>query len=270
MKVFILFLFCVFTSVGSSITYAQSTASKNVSHFNIEAPQLGTTKTIWIYLPNSYNSNQQTYPVIYMPDGQNLFDDKTSYVGEWGIDEYLDSLSSNQAIIVGIEHGNDKRLDELTPYANSEYGGGNGDNYLNFVVNTLKPYIDQQYRTKTDAHYNAFWGSSLGGLMAFYATVKYPNIFANAVVFSPSFWYSDKIYDFTQETTIPETSRFYFLIGTEESGSGVADQNKMVTLLKSKGVTDNNIVNNIIDGGQHNEAFWKAHFADAYNWLIIK
>ncbi|WP_253187463.1 alpha/beta hydrolase [Mangrovimonas sp. DI 80] len=226
------------------------------------------TKKIWIYLPSSYNSSKETYPVIYMADGQNLFDNETSYVGEWGVDEFMDSLITKQSIVVGIEHGNAKRLDELTPYANSEYGGGNGDNYLDFVINTLKPYIDQHYKTKSNAQFTTFWGSSLGGLMAFYAVVKYPEVFGNAGVFSPSFWYSEEIYDFARAAQIPNSSRFYFLIGTEESDTGVTDQNKMITLLKSQGVTEENIVNKIIDGGQHNEAFWKSQFAEAYNWLI--
>ncbi len=247
---------------------AQSTASKNVIHFNIEAPPLDTSKKIWVYLPNSYSNSKERFPVIYMTDGQNLFDNETSYVGEWGIDEFLDGLSENQAIIVGIEHGNDKRIDELTPHPNPKYGGGNGDYYLDFVINTLKPYIDQHYKTKTEARFTTFWGSSLGGLMAFYATLKYPDVFGNAGVFSPSFWFSEKIYDFAKESKLPNTSRFYFLIGTEESETGVADQNKMVVLLKSKGVTEENIVNNIIEGGKHNEAFWKSQFAQAYSWLI--
>jgi alpha-glucosidase len=82
-----------------------------------------------------------------MHDAQNLFDSKTSYVEEWNIDEKLDSINA-ELIVIGIEHGNDKRMDELTPYKN-EYGGGNADAYLEFIVKTLKPQIDQKYRTKT-------------------------------------------------------------------------------------------------------------------------
>lgn len=107
---------------------SQSTASKQVSSFNIEAPQLNSHKKIWVYLPKSYKNSNKSYPIIYMHDAQNLFDAKTSYVGEWKIDEYLDSTNSKEVIIIGIEHGNEKRIDELTPYKNEKYGGGQGDN----------------------------------------------------------------------------------------------------------------------------------------------
>jgi alpha-glucosidase len=79
-------------------------------------------------------------------NAQNLFDSKTSYAGEWNIDEKLDSINAE---LIGIEHGNDKRMDELTPFKNDKYGGGNADAYLEFIVKTLKPQIDQKYRTKT-------------------------------------------------------------------------------------------------------------------------
>jgi hypothetical protein len=88
-----------------------------------------------VYLPKDYDSNaKKKYPVIYMHDGQNLFDAKTSYVGEWNVDETLDSISA-QVIVIGIEHGNEKRMEELTPFKHEKYGGGNADNYLEFLPN---------------------------------------------------------------------------------------------------------------------------------------
>ncbi len=128
--VFIWLLICIYS-------YAQSTASKQVSTFIIEAPQLESQKKIWVYLPKEYQNSKKSYPVIYMHDGQNLFDDKTSYVGEWKIDEYLDTIDKNESIIIGIEHGNEKRIDELIPYVTENYGGGKADDYLNFIIKTL-------------------------------------------------------------------------------------------------------------------------------------
>ena len=120
-------------------SFAQvSTASQQVSSFTIEAPQLNTTKKIWVYLPKDYTTSTKKYPVIYMHDGQNLFDAKKSYVGEWNVDETLDSISA-QVIVIGIENGGEKRMEELTPYKNAKYGGGNADSYLDFIVSTLKP-----------------------------------------------------------------------------------------------------------------------------------
>ena len=104
----------------------ESTASKQVSTFVIEAPQLKASKKIWIYLPKNYTETKKKYPVIYMHDAQNLFDKSTSFSGEWNVDEALDSLNA-ETIVVGIEHGNDKRINELTPYKNEKYGGGNMD-----------------------------------------------------------------------------------------------------------------------------------------------
>ena len=247
---------------------AQSTASNQVSTFKIEAPQLKTHKTIWIYTPKSYATSQTRYPVIYMFDAQNLFDAETSYVGEWKVDEYLDSLKENEVIIVGIEHGNAKRLEELTPYPHETYGGGNGDLFMQFILNTVKPHIDVSYRTQPDAEHTAIFGASLGGLMAFYATITYPDTFSKAGVFSPSFWVSSKIYDLVSTTDIPETSQFFFLVGTKEGDTMVPDQKKMVSLLLDKGVNTEHIQNKIIEGGEHNEAFWSSNFPEAFQWLM--
>lgn len=246
---------------------AQSTASEQVSTFKIEAPQLKTHKTIWVYTPKSYQFSEKTYPVIYMFDAQNLFDASTSYVGEWKVDEYLDTLKDKEVIIIGIEHGNDKRIEELTPYAHDKYGGGKGDIFMQFIMHTVKPHIDITYRTKPEAKHTGVFGASLGGLMAFYATIKYPDTFSKAGVFSPSFWISNKIFDLVKSSDISETSKFFFLVGSKEGDSMVPDQEKMVALLLEKGVKTEQIQNKIVEGGEHNEAFWSSNFPEAYQWL---
>lgn len=111
-----------------------------------------------------------------MHDPQNLFDAKTSYSGEWNVDKKMDSLKA-QVIVEGIEHGNDKRIDELTPFKNEKYGGGKAASYLEFIVKTVKPYIDKTYRTKTKKKNTIIMGSSLGGVTPYYAVLKYPEIF---------------------------------------------------------------------------------------------
>lgn len=247
---------------------AQSTASKQVTTFTIAAAQLDTIKTIWVYLPKNYENSKKAYPVIYMHDAQNLFDDETSYVGEWKVDEYLDTLAQNESIIIGIEHGNEKRIDELTPYKHEKYGGGQGDAYITFIKNTLKPHVDVAYRTKPEAKNTMIFGASLGGLISFYAAINYPEIFGKAGVFSPSFWFSEKIYDLVKSVDISTTSKFYFLVGDKESDTMIPDQDRMVALLKSKGVNDNQIEYQIIKDGQHNEKLWSENFAAAYEWLM--
>ena len=261
------YLFLFFLVFYLVKTDAQSTASKQVTKLVIAAPQLDTVKQIWVYLPKYYQNSQKSYPVIYMHDAQNLFDAETSYVGEWEVDEYLDTLSDNESIIIGIEHGNEKRIDELTPYKHEKYGGGKGDAYLTFIINTLKPHIDIAYRTLPDAQHTTIFGSSLGGLISFYATIKYPDTFGKAGVFSPSFWINDEIYDLVESSTISKFSKFYILAGSDESEHMVLDQERMVTLLKEKGVKEHQIESYSIEGGQHNEKFWAEHFSDAYQWL---
>ena len=181
----IVFLIC---TIGSA---QKSTASDQVSTFTIDAPQLKSSKKIWLYLPKSYAMSTKRYPVLYMHDAQNLFDAKTSYAGEWNIDETLDSIHA-QVIIIGIEHGGDKRMEELTPFKHEKYGGGNANNYLDFIVTTLKPYVDKTYRTKTSSKNTAIFGSSLGGLISFYAALQYPEVFGKVGCFSPAFGLIEK------------------------------------------------------------------------------
>jgi len=249
---------------------SQSTASKQVKQFSITAPQLNTSKTIWVYLPSEYEKSEKSYPVIYMHDAQNLFDATTSYVGEWEVDEYMDTLIDNQSIIIGIEHGNEERINELTPYKHEKYGGGKGDSYLKFIKNTLKPHIDVSYRTKSETENTTIFGSSLGGLISFYAAIKYPETFGTAVAFSPSFWINPEIFEMVASTDIPKTSKFYFLAGTDEGETMIPKLEEMLKLLKFKGVKETHIENHIVEGGQHNEKLWATNFNKAYDWLNKK
>ena len=262
-----IFFFFGFLIVYTHSYSQKSTASKQVSSFVIDAPQLKTQKKIWLYLPKDYANSTKKYPVIYMHDGQNLFDDKTSYVGEWHIDETLDSISA-QVIIVGIEHGGEKRTNELTPFKNDKYGGGGADKYLEFIVNTLKPQIDKTYRTKSNAKNTAIFGSSLGGLISFYATLKYPKVFGKAGVFSPSFWFSDDIYAFAEKAPKLK-SKIYFLCGDSEGEDVVSDMEKMSKIIASKRCDCLNLSKKIVvAGGKHNEKLWSTHFLNAYLWLF--
>ncbi|MCP9201008.1 alpha/beta hydrolase-fold protein [Gramella sp. GC03-9] len=266
MKIRLLFLFTFYL-----ITFnlqSQSTASAQVSGFQIEAPQLDTLKKIWIYLPKTYKTSKKRYPVIYMHDAQNLFDRETSFVGEWEIDETLDSLEIPEAIIVGIEHGGEKRLDELTPFPNEKYGGGKGDSYLEFLTQNLKPHIDSTYRTKADIQNTGIFGSSLGGLISFYALLKYPETFGMAGIYSPSFWFTEKIYEYAREKKLNTNARISFLVGTEESEEMIPDMKRMIELLTARGMKAENFQAVYVEGGKHNEALWRQNFAKTYLWLI--
>ena len=262
------FINILIISLISFTNFAQSSASENVSTFEIKAEKLDTIKKIWVYLPESYEKSQNKYPVIYMHDAQNLFDRETSYVGEWKVDESLDSIGKPEAIIIGIEHGGDKRIDELTPFPHEKYGGGKADAYLDFLVNNLKPEIDSIYRTLPDYENTGIFGSSLGGLVSFYAALKYPETFGMAGVYSPSFWINEKIYDLAEKTKLNPDTRFYFLVGTQESEEMVPDLNKMIGILTRKGLKPENFKTNFVEGGQHNEKLWSQNFPETYLWLM--
>ncbi|WP_296345127.1 alpha/beta hydrolase-fold protein [Winogradskyella sp.] len=166
-----------------------------------------------------------------------------------------------------MEHGNDKRINELTPYTNEKYGGGQGDEYLIFILNTLNPHIDITYRTIKGAKHTTLFGASLGGLISFYGAIKFPKTFGKAAVFSSSFWINGEIYNLVESSDISETKKFYFLAGTEEGESMVSNQKRMIKLIQDKGIKENRLKNIIIEGGKHNEKFWSSHFGDAYLWL---
>ena len=204
-----------------------------------------------------------------MHDAQNLFDASTSYAGEWNIDETLDSINA-QVIVIGVEHGGDKRIDELTPFKNQKYGGGKADDYLDFIVNTLKPKVDAIYRTKSSAKNTAIFGSSLGGLVSFYAALQYPAVFGKVGCFSPAFWINKKEIFRKMEDTPKFTTKIYLLCGDkEDSGAMVSDMKEMETLINSKRCECKKLNKSVIvKEGEHNEKLWRNAFAKAYLWLF--
>jgi len=207
-----------------------------------------------------------------MHDGQNLFDEATSFGGEWQVDETLNELYKNNnfgLIVVGIDNDGSKRMDEYSPWKSSTYnGGGEGDAYLDFIVKTLKPFVDEKYRTLVDKQNTAIMGSSLGGLISHYAALKYPDTFGLIGVFSPAFGFSESSYDFATTHSNIEDVSMYFLAGDNESPNMVNNMNKMTTLMKSKGFNQKNVISKIVPGGEHNEKLWREHFEEAILWLF--
>ena len=259
----------------------KSTATKNVSILseNFYIPQSDRKRRIWIYVPPDYASTSKNYPVIYMHDGQNLFDESTSFSGEWEVDEILNKIYTDKKlgfIVVGIENGGSKRMDEYSPWKNTKYGGGEGDAYVEFIVQTLKPYVDENYRTYPHRNNTAIMGSSMGGLISYYAALKYPNVFSKSGVFSPSFWFSEKSFDYAKENGNLKNSKMYFLAGNkegdnvafEEISNTVKGVNKVSDLLKEAGFNANYISTKIVAEGKHNEKFWRENFEEAVLWLF--
>ncbi len=151
-----------------------------------------------VYLPPGYNETPTArYPVLYMHDGQNLFDAATAFLNqEWGLDELAESLmqegSIEPLIIVGIHNAGEKRIDEYTPVRDRKGQGGRARLHARFVVQELKPFIDAEYRTLPDPANTGLGGSSLGGLATLYLGLRYPEVFGKLIVMSPSIWWAHR------------------------------------------------------------------------------
>jgi metallo-beta-lactamase class B len=257
---------------GSS---GQSTALETVSilsnAFNI--PQLQRTRRIWICLPIDYEQQpEKSYPVIYMQDGQNLFDSQTSFSGEWGLDESMRDLmlaGDYGAIIVGIDNGGSERLNEYSPWNNPAYGGGQGDLYALFLKETLKPYIDNNFRTLSNAENTAIGGSSMGGLIALYCFAKYPETFGKAAIFSPAYWFArNPLFNYLDNLDLEPTLKIYSVAGTNESVSMMPDIAQVNERLSNSGVPDSMRLVAGFSDGAHSEWFWRREFPAAYQWLF--
>ncbi|MBQ4818515.1 alpha/beta hydrolase-fold protein [Aquimarina sp. MMG016] len=254
-------------------TKKEATAQPNVTVLEkeFEMPGLDRSRQIRIYLPPNYEKSDSKYPVLYMHDAQNLFDDATAYAGEWGIDESLNKLAKTQnleLIVIGIDNGGEKRMNELSPWKNKEFGNPEGEAYMDFIVKTIKPYIDSNYRTLTDKDHTAILGSSMGGLISHYAIYKYPEIFGKAGIFSPSYWFSEEVFSFTKDNPVPHDSRLYLLVGKKEGPNMHTNTQKMYDQIVTATHPKKNISVLIDPEGEHNEAFWKKHFPTAILWLF--
>lgn len=255
---------------GSSGT---STATSNVQILdeNFFMPQLNRSRRIWIYLPPDYDSSQKDYPVLYMHDGQNVFDASTSFSGEWEVDESLNQLFNEGdygVIVVAIDNGANLRVDEYSPWNNPNYGGGEGDEYIEFIVNTLKPHIDSNYRTLASREYTGLMGSSLGALISLYGGIEYQDVFSKVGLFSPSYWFADECFDHVENIGKQETMKFYSIIGALEGPTHVNNMNQMKTTLMDAGFTSEELNQMVHNDGQHSEWYWAREFPAAYEWLF--
>ena len=259
-------------------TSTNSTAAANVQVLNTAffMPQLNKSRKIWLYLPPDYNTTTKRYPVLYMADGQNLFDNKTSFSGEWQVDETLNSLFNQGdygAIVVGIDNGASDRLNEYSPWVNTQYNaGGKGNAYMQFVAETLKPYIDSNFRTQPEPEFNALLGSSMGALISVYGACKFSSKFEKIGVFSPAFWFSlsDLNTYISTNTNSIDNLRLYFVAGQNESTTMVSNINTIKNNLISKGVSNSEVFTKFDSYGTHTESYWKGEFGAAYKWLFSK
>ena len=240
--------------------------------------QLGIVRDIKVYLPPSYTEGAARYPVLYMHDGQNLFDQATAFADEWRVDETMEELAGEgtEAIVVGIPNAGRGRLDEYSPFSDPEYGGGRGEDYLAFIVYALKPYIDASFRTLPEREHTGLLGSSLGALISLYGFFHHRDTFGLAAALSPAFWFADRaIFPFIERVevgadgTAPALGRVYLDVGTAEGEDTVAHTRRMAELLREKGYRDGaNLCYVEAPGGQHNEGSWAARLRGVVIYLL--
>jgi len=235
----------------------------------LEMPGLGRQRVLRVYLPPSYaTANARRYPVIYFHDGQNVFDDATSYAGEWGADELLDRLAADagfEAIAVGIDNGGERRMRELNPWDHPRFGNGEGFDYLRFLVETVKPAIDRQFRSQPEAASTALIGSSMGGLITQAALHRHRGTFGLGGVFSPSFWIAPQAYDLAANEPLLATQRVFVYAGGRESASMVEEARRMAELQRAQGAQLRFVEE---PAAGHNEAAWRAVLPRALAFLF--
>ena len=249
----------------------QPTVVGNLDIFNVDAPELGAglKRTVRVYTPSDYETSNKSYPVIYMQDGQNLFDQATSFAGEWGIDETMEERLADgleTAIVVGIDNTAD-RMDEYTPPW-EDTPDAKGDAYVSFVKGSLKTYIDDNYRTLEDAANTMIGGSSMGGLISFYAGMKYPETFGGVLALSPSFQINttEARNGFLSSLDNSIMPRLFLAAGSEEPLQPYLETVAMELYNHGFPVADKLYVQEN-EGGSHNEANWKALFPEAFSWV---
>lgn len=254
------------------------TASKNVQVMDetFEMPTLEKYRHIWVYLPPGYYKSKLHYPVLYMHDGQNVFDEYYAPFGEWGVDECLDSLTGigrQACIVVAIENGQMDRMSEYNPFAftwktekDSIAFPPRADDYLKDIVHTLKPFVDKKYRTLSSKENTIIAGSSMGGLISYYAVIKYPDVFGKAGIFSPAFWTASGIDSLTDEAAGKLKGKYFFYMGGKEGGTYVED---MKRICEKAGKNSSALIYSVIDpAAEHKERYWRKWFAEFYNWIM--
>ncbi|MBY6037713.1 alpha/beta hydrolase [Fictibacillus nanhaiensis] len=254
-----------------------------LQEFKIQIEQFGwEERMIRVCLPEGYEASKESYPVLYMHDGQNLFrDEDASYGASWGLADFLRE-SQTPLIIVGIDcnHEGNERLNEYGPWVNTEVGpellkvdeefGGKGDAYMAFLIHTVKPLIEEKYRTMPDQTLLA--GSSMGGLISTYAACRYPNIFGKVASLSPSYWFNqEEIESFIEQSDMTGIKKFYMDIGTEEDSSKEGSDRQIKSLesvyekLKKK---EFDLRFEVVSGGKHHESSWRERMPEIIQYLM--
>ena len=240
-----------------------------------EIPQLNKKRKISILLPHNYNKNpQKHYPVLYLQDGQNLFNPKSPY-GNWAIDNRLAVLAEKgmgDVIVVAIDHGGSERINEFLPIKNARLGTMEGKKYVRFMAQTLKPYIDSHYRTLPDRSNTGIGGSSMGGLISIFAGLMFPKTFGKLMIFSPSLWVTRNVSFDTIQFFQPSATKIYVYAGGKESSNMLPNVKSFRDSLKNQGFDSSNVhfKLSVDPNGSHTENRWGQEFPKAIEWMFFQ
>jgi predicted alpha/beta superfamily hydrolase len=248
-----------------------STTQRNVQVLpeRLPMPGLNRTRGLRLYLPPSYATQpERRYPVVYLHDAQNLFDDATAFAGEWGVDETLNALAQRtgfEAIVVGIDHGDALRIQEMLPWPHAQFRAAEGAAYTDFIALAVKPWIDARYRTRAGAADTAIGGASIGGSISHYALLRHPGVFGRALIFSPSYWSVPEFFEQVRREPAPASARLFIHIGADEVEQMREPAARMHALLRQQPAA---VELRTVPGARHNEAAWRAAFEPAVRWLF--
>jgi predicted alpha/beta superfamily hydrolase len=239
-------------------------ASQLRQHEKFRSRVLRNQRDLIVYLPPGYDEQRFTrYPVLYMHDGQNLFNRATAFGGQdWNIRSAADQLiaagSITPLIIVGINNAGKSRINEYTPTKAPKLGGGRADSYAKFLLQEVVPFIQSQYRTSCEPSVTGIGGSSLGGLLSLYLGLKFPQTFGKIAALSPSVWWNQRdILRFAATTPVKQRPNIWVDVGTKEGARTVPDVEQFRDVLLKKGWRlGEDLHYERVEGGQHNEAAW--------------
>jgi predicted alpha/beta superfamily hydrolase len=238
---------------------------------------LGNERDILVHLPPGYNEDlERRYPVLYMHDGQNLFDAATAFGGEeWRLDETADGMTMageiEPLIVVGINHAGVDRANELTPTASRKVkAGGRGPHYAKFLIEELKPFVDANYRTRPEREFTGTGGASLGGLISLYLGFAVPDVFGRLMVMSPSLWW-DRRSMLQELRAAPDKLplKIWLDAGTHEGGGTLQNVRMLKNALIRRGWTPGADLRYLEDqGAHHTEAAWANRVGAALAFLF--
>ena len=236
-------------------------------------PQLNRTRRITALLPYDYDTSGKHYPVLYLLDGQNLYSKDAPY-GSWEIAKSLEKLAetgNHEIIIIAIDHADEERVMEYSPYYNPKFGNGQGDLFLRFLLETLIPEVETRFRVSPGRENRGIGGSSMGGLLSLYAGIRNPEMFGKLMIFSPSLWISPKLYYHTSKFVARMPMHIYVYAGEKESKNHIANVRRLKeSLFRTDADTSQLTFQlSIHPEGTHSEVYWGMEFPKALKWLFF-